>query len=137
MAMQVFTRGTCTMTTIDSRPSSNPAAPRTRRRFTPRDRQRLIRLYEKSGQRAGEFCRDHDVCVSSLRRWLAQAHQAREREEVDPSGLVEIPKGSLRAADARAAVTMQLTGGQRLEIVVGTDTVWIGALVRALTSAGA
>jgi transposase-like protein len=125
------------MTTIGSPPSSNPTTRRTRRRFTPRERQRLIRLYEKSGQRAGEFCPEHDVCISSLRRWLVQAHQAREREEVAPSGLVEIPMGSLRTADARAAVTMQLTGGERLEIIVGTDTGWIGALVRALTSAGA
>jgi hypothetical protein len=41
---------------------------------------------------------------------------------------------ALRAPDAQAAaVTMQLTGGTRLEIVAGTDTAWLGALVRALT----
>jgi hypothetical protein len=28
---------------------------------------------------------------------------------------------------------MQLTGGARLEIVAGTDTAWLGALVQALT----
>jgi hypothetical protein len=67
-----------------------------------------------------------------LWRWLARA-RGPDREEANAGGLVEIPMLSLRAPDTHAAVTMQLADGARLEIVAGTDTAWLGALVRALT----
>jgi transposase-like protein len=122
------------MTTIDSQIHSTPTQRRSRRRFTPRDRQRLIRLYEKCGQNAAEFCHENDLSPSSLWRWLAGARREEDREEANTGELVEIPMLSLRAPETHAAaVTMQLTGGARLEIVAGTDTAWLGALVRALT----
>jgi hypothetical protein len=121
------------MTTIDSQIPSSSTQRRSRRRFTPRARRRLIRLYEKSGQDAAAFCRENDVSPSSLWRWLARARRE-EPEEANTGGLVEIPILSLRTPDTHAAaVMMQLTGGARLEIVAGTDTAWLGALVRALT----
>jgi len=122
------------MTTIDSPTDSTPGQRRSRRRFTPRDRQRLIRLYEKSGQNAAEFCHENELSLSSLWRWLARVRREDDREEANTGELVEIPMRSLRAPDPHpAAVTMQLTDGARLEIVAGTDTAWLGALVRALT----
>ena len=121
------------MTTIDSQIHSSTTQRLSRRRFTARDRKRLIGLYERSGQSAVEFCRENDVSTSSLWRWLARAGEP-EREEGNAGGLVEIPIRSLRAPDEHAAaVTMQLADGARLEIVAGTDTAWLGALVRALT----
>ena len=121
------------MTTIDSQIHSNTTQRRSRRRFTARDRKRLISLYERSGQNAVVFCRENDISTSSLWRWLARAREP-DREEGNAAGLVEIPMLSLRAADAHAvAVTMQLADGARLEILAGTDTAWLGALVRALT----
>jgi transposase-like protein len=121
------------MTTIDSPSHSTPARRRSRRRFTPRDRQRLIRLYEKSGQNAAEFCHQNELSPSSLWRWLARARREDDREEANTGELVEIPMLSLRVPGPHAAaVTMQLASGARLEIVAGTDTAWLGALVRAL-----
>jgi transposase-like protein len=123
------------MTTIDSQIDSSTTQRPSRRRFTARDRKRLIGMYERSGQNAVEFCRENDVSTSSLWRWLARAREPEpEREEGNAGRLVEIPMRSLRAPDEHAAaVTMQLTDGARLEIVAGTDTAWLGALVRALT----
>ena len=121
------------MTTIDSKIHSSTTQRPSRRRFTPRDRKRLINLYEKSGQSALEFCRENDLSMSSLWRWLARARRS-DRKEANAGGLVEIPMLALRAPDAQtSAVTIQLTGGTRLEIVAGTDAAWLGALVRALT----
>ena len=120
------------MTTIDSQIHSSTTQRRARRRFSPRDRQRLVRLYEQCGQNAAVFCSENDLSPSSLWRWLARVRRE-EPKEATPGGLVEIPM-SLRAPDApAAAVTMQLADGARLEIVAGTDTAWLGALVRALT----
>ncbi len=121
------------MTTIDSQVHSNTTQRPSRRRFTARDRKRLISLYERSGQNAVEFCHENDVSTSSLWRWLARAREP-DREDGNAGGIVEIPLLSQRASDAHtAAVTIQLADGARLEIVAGTDTAWLGALVRALT----
>jgi transposase-like protein len=122
------------MTTIDRTPDTKPEAQR-RRRFTARDRKRLLRLYRHSGQSAADFGRENDVCPSSLWRWLAR--ERRNSQEASSAGeLVEIPMTALRAPEAGgAAVSMKIAGVARLEVAVGTDPEWVGALVRALTPA--
>ena len=122
------------MATIDPSTDAKPETPR-RRRFTPRDRKRLMSLYRRSGQSAVQFCRDHDVCPASLWRWLGRNRQSGE-ESSRAGELVEIPMAAFRAPEkASAAVTMQITGVARLEVAVGTDPEWLGALVRALPPA--
>jgi transposase-like protein len=122
------------MTTIDRIPDAKPETQR-RRRFTARDRKRLLRLYRQSRQSAADFGRENDVCPSSLWRWLAR--ERRSGLEASSGGeLVEIPVAALRAPEATgAAVSMQITGVARLEVAVGTDPEWLGALVRALPPA--
>ena len=122
------------MTTIDRPPDAKPETQR-RRRFTARDRKRLLRLYRRSGQNAADFGRENDVCPSSLWRWLAR--ERRSGQEASSAGeLVEIPVAALRApVVAGAAVSMQISGVARLEVAVGTDPEWLGALVRALPPA--
>lgn len=122
------------MTTIDRPPDANPETQR-RRRFTARDRKRLMSLYRRSRQTAADFCRENDVCPSSLWRWLAR--ERRSGQEASSAGeLVEIPAAALRAPEAAgAAVSMQIAGVARLEVAVGTDPQWLGALVRALMPA--
>lgn len=120
------------MTTIDSQTHSNTPERPLRRRFTPSDRRRLIRRFQKSGQSAMAFCGEHDVSPSSLWRWLARMR----REESNAGGLVEIPMMAIQAQGMQtAAVRMDLARGTRLEIATGTDTAWLAALVRALVPA--
>ncbi len=122
------------MTTIDQSPDAKPET-RRRRRFTARDRKRLMSLYRRSRQSAADFCRENDVCPSSLWCWLARDRHSGP-EAVSAGELVEIPMTALRAAEATsAAVNMQIAGVARLEVAVGTDPEWLGALVRALTPA--
>jgi len=122
------------MTTIDRSPDAKPET-RRRRRFTARDRKRLMSLYRRSRQSAGEFCRENHVCPSSLWRWLARDRHSGQ-EAASAGDLVEIPMAALRVPEARsAAVSMQIAGVARLEVAVGTDPQWLGALVRALTPA--
>ena len=122
------------MTTIDRTPDAKPETQR-RRRFTAQDRRRLLRLYRHSGQSAADFGRENDVCPSSLWRWLARERSS--GPEASSAGeWVEIPVAALRApVVAGAAVSMQISGVARLEVVVGTDPEWLGALVRALPPA--
>ena len=122
------------MTTIDRPPDAKPETQR-RRRFTARDRKRLMSLYRRGRQSAAEFCRENDVCPSSLWRWLA-SEQGSGQEASSAGELVEIPAAALRAPKAvGAAVSMQIAGVARLDVAVGTDPEWLGALVRALTPA--
>jgi transposase-like protein len=122
------------MTTIDQSPDAKPES-RRRRRFTARDRKRLMSLYRRSRQSAADFCRENDVCPSSLWRWLARDRHSGQ-EESNAGELVEIPAATLRAPGASGApVSMQIAGVARLEVAVGTDPQWLGALVRALTPA--
>ena len=123
------------MTMIRSSLEAKPTKRQPRRRFTARERKRLMRLYERSGQGAVDFCRDNGLCASSLWRWRAGERRA-GRTAGSGGELVEIPMLALRAPEAAAvAVRMQIAGGARLEVAVGTDPAWIGALVRALTPA--
>lgn len=120
------------MTTIESPDRSNTQQRQSRRRFTPRERRRLVGLYEKSGHSARAFCDEHEVSPSSLWRWLARARGPGCKES-EGGGLVEIPMLALGTPNApSAAVRMELAGGTRLEIASGTDTIWLAALVRAL-----
>jgi len=122
------------MITIDHPTDANPETQR-RRRITPGDRKRLMSLYRRSGQSAVQFCREHDVCPSSLWRWLGHNRQSGKLSS-RAGELVEIPMAALRAPEmASAAVTMQITGVARREFAVGTDPEGLGALVRALTAA--
>jgi transposase-like protein len=123
------------MTTIEPPAHSNILQRQSRRRFTPRERKRLVGLYEKSGHSARAFCDEHDVSPSSLWRWLARAREPGCKES-EGGGLVEIPMLALATPNApSAAVRMELAGGTRLEIATGTDTAWLAALVRALVPA--
>lgn len=122
------------MTTISS-PAQSNTPQRKRRGFTPRERKRLVGLYEKSGHSARAFCDEHKVSPSSLWRWLARAREIGGEESHDCT-LVEIPMLALSPPNApSAAVRMELAGGTRLEIATGTDTVWLATLVRALLPA--
>jgi len=123
------------MTTIKTPVEGKPTTRRPRRGFTAGDRKRLIGLYERSGQSAREFCHENDLSPSSLWRWLAR--ERRSGQQASSAGeLVQIPMVAMRAPEsAVTAVTMQIAGGARLEVAVGTDPEWIGALVRALTPA--
>ncbi len=122
------------MTTID-RPLDEKPETQRRRRFTARDRKRLTSLYRRSRQTAAQFCSDHGVCPSSLWQWLAR--ERRVGQEASSAGaLVEIPVAALRMGEAAgAAVSMQISDIARLEVVVGTDPEWLGAVVRALVPA--
>ncbi len=123
------------MTTIDPTTDSTPETLR-RRRFTARDRKRLMSLYRRSGQGAVRFCQQHDVCPSSLWRWLARERRSSGDAASSGGDLVEIPVARLRVPQLPGvAVSMQIADVARLDVAVGTDPEWLGALVRALTPA--
>jgi len=112
--------------------------PRVRVRWTATERAEWLALFERSGGTAAEFCRANELSPQTLSVWL------RRRSVPSPStdeALVELPRAIVSAA-ARTAitssgVTMQLPGGVRMEIVAGTDPIWLGQVLQMLLVARA
>src|ERR1700756_3161099 len=87
----------------DSRPIPIPRQPkpRTLRKRSTEEQQRLLALFEHSGQSLKQFCRENDVALSSLTYWRSQARRRAPRglEGV----LVEVPPTVVRPAPLRRA----------------------------------
>lgn len=117
--------------------AASPRRPRVLRKRSAEERQRLLALFERSGQTLKRFCREHDVALSSLTFWRRQARRS-------PLGklqgvLVEVPATVVSAtALGRPApfspgpVEIRLPNRVELSVSVGTDSAWVGELLRGL-----
>jgi len=111
-----------------------PAATKSRTRvnWTPAERAEWLAMYEKSGQSVSEFCRANDLPPATLSLWRSQQQSGGGGAE--DGALVEIPVTSFE--DRTPGAKVHLPNGVRLDLVVGTDPAWLGALLKVLMSAG-
>jgi transposase-like protein len=140
MATQFTEGGICVMSTIPTAfPTTvSPRRPRVLRKRSIEERQRLLALFERSGQTLKRFCREHDVALSSLTFWQRQARRSAlgKREKV----LVEVPATVVSPAALRrpaplspgGSVEIHLPNRVELSVSVGTDSAWVGELLREL-----
>lgn len=111
--------------------------PRVRKRSV-QERQRLLALFERSGQSLKRFSREQGVALSTLTFWRRRARESASRRI--EGGLVEVrsvqtdcsvhPRSSV--PDAPQAVQIRLPNCVELSVLVGTDSAWVGALLREL-----
>jgi len=109
--------------------------PRTRVIWTAAERAEWLALFECSGQTAAEFCRRNDLSLATLYFWLRQQRGTAVAED---GALVEVPLAVTPVPDRTAAahvVGLQLPSGLRLQVPVGVDTAWLGALLQSLAVA--
>lgn len=122
------------MSSIPTNFPSIPSAPERRvlRKRSAEERQRLLALFERSGQSLKRFCREHDVALSSLTYWRSRARRKalRKREEA----LVEVPATvvSQPVPFSPGEVEIRLPNHVELSVPVGTDSGWVGELLREL-----
>jgi transposase-like protein len=117
-------------TDLPSIPS--PRGRRAMRKRSAEERQRLLALFERSGQTLKRFCREHDVALSSLTFWR---RQARRRVPGSRAGaLVEVPATVVTrpAPFSSGAVEIRLPNRVELSVSVGADSGWVGELLREL-----
>ena len=122
---------------IKSRVSRRGKGPRVRKRSVE-ERQRLLALFERSGQSLKRFSREHEVALSTLTFWRRRARESTARRI--EGRLVEVPPvvtgGSARphssVPDAAQAVQIRLPNCVELSVLAGTDSAWVGALLREL-----
>lgn len=91
----------------------------------------MLARYERSGLSQQAFCRRHGVALSTLQYWRRRARQA---DEASAPTFVEVPQRPGTPARVRSveAVFIEVSGGVRLEVGVGTDSQWLSGLLRAL-----
>jgi transposase-like protein len=121
----------------DSQPFPEPRKPRVLRKRSAEERERLLALFERSGQTHRQFCREHEVALSTMTFWLRQARQsARSRSA---GVLVEVPASAAVLASPRGAallssgsVGIRLPNRVELSVSAGTDSAWVSQLLREL-----
>ena len=59
----------------DVPPMPSPRERRVLRKRSAEERRRLVALFERSGQTLQQFCREHDVALSSLTYWRSRARR--------------------------------------------------------------
>jgi transposase-like protein len=123
-------------TDFPSIPSSPPRRRMLRKR-SAEERQRLLALFERSGQSLKRFCREHDVALSSLTFWRSQARRSVAGKRT--GALVEVPATVVTStalgrpeAFLRGSVEIRLPNRVELSVSVGTDCAWVGELLRGL-----
>lgn len=123
----------------DSHLFLEPRKPRVLRKRSTEERVQLLALFERSGQTHKQFCREHEVALSTMTFWLRQGRQsARSR----PAGVpVEVPGSvatldSLRGAALLSAGSVDIRLPNRVELSVsaGTDSAWVSQLLPELGS---
>jgi len=87
----------------------------------------LVDQWRSSGQKRDEFCRAHQIKVSTLSYWITRKNKA-DAPEVKPAGFVRVDPGrSYRSAEA---IEIVYPNGVRLRVGAGNRSD-IGALIRA------
>ena len=122
---------------IKSRVSRRGKGRRVRKRSVE-ERQRLLALFERSGQSLKRFSREHEVALSTLTFWRRRARESTSRRI--EGTLVEVPsvlavrsaRPRSSAPDAPQAVQIRLPNCVELSVLVGSDSRWVGALLREL-----
>lgn len=121
----------------DSHPLPEWRKPRVLRKRSAEQRARLLALFERSGQTHKQFCREHEVALSTMTFWLRQARQGARSGSA--GALVEVP-GSVATLNlprgaallSPGSVDIRLPNRVELSVSAGTDSAWVGQLLREL-----
>jgi transposase-like protein len=89
-----------------------------------------VKLFEASGQKLKEFCRENGLAPSSFSYWRRQLRSKVERSVAQK--LIEVRPAAV--AMSSAAMRIAVRGGICMEVQEGTDAAWVAGVVRALAS---
>ena len=113
--------------------TSEEGAVRSRR--TRQEVRQLVSAFAASGLGPREFCQQHGLALSTLRRNLERQRQAQGPPEPGVRLVALEVKGRPEPAappTAQAALEVVLAGGRRIGVAPGFDERTLGRLVRAL-----
>lgn len=121
----------------DSQPLPELRKPRVLRKRSAGERARLLALFERSGQTHKQFCREHEVALSTMTFWLRQVRQSTRSRSA--GALVEVPGNVTTLGLPRGvallsagSVDIRLPNRLVLSVPAGTDSAWVSQLLREL-----
>ena len=82
-----------------------------RRRFTKKQKEDLVRKFERSGSSATDFCREHRLSCQSLRRWRGGSKGSEGAAETTSFLELEVEPGKLERLRSRTGPTVELVLG--------------------------
>jgi len=123
------------LTEVDA-PAARGAS-RPQRKYSAKDRKRLLRLFESREVSQKQFARDQGIPISTLSYWVRRF--ARESAAA-PVEVVEIPGRKLVAARSGSSiqrpssncVDIRLPNQLEVRVSPGTDAQWVAELLRGL-----
>jgi transposase-like protein len=89
-----------------------------------------VRLFEASGLKVKEFCRERSLAPSSFSYWRRRLRSNPGRSVVEK--LIEVRPAAVAMSTAVMRIAVQ--GGICLEVEEGADATWVAGVVRALLS---
>ncbi len=99
----------------------------------------LVAAFERSGLNRSEYCRQHGLSLSSLKRYskrMEKGHGSPDRSERRAPAVSLIPVEVVDRPAARdasqAALYVELSGGRRIGVGAGFDTATLRRLIAAL-----
>lgn len=110
---------------------------RPQRKYSAKDRKRLLRLFESRDVSQKQFARDEGIPISTLSYWVRRS--ARESAGA-PVAVVEIPARKLGAAKlgrpiqapASECVDIRLPNQLEVRVSAGIDARWVAELLQGL-----
>ena len=106
---------------------------RPRRRRSRAEAEQLVVEYEAGGMSREEFCRKHGLALSALGRYQRRREQG-QVEGAGPSRWLAVELSGAHPAGA-SGLAVVLTGGRRIEVGRGFDTLTLQQLVSLLEPA--
>ena len=106
-----------------------------RSRRTREEVRQLVSAFQASGLRAREFCQQHGLALSTLRRHLRKQGGAQRKAAAGVRFVAVALNGAPAPAPKEAApagLEVVLAGGRRIAVGPGFDAATLGQLVRAL-----
>jgi len=108
--------------------------PRVVRKRSAEEWAKLLALFERSDLSQKRFCRENEVALSTLQYWRRESGGGRRE-----GALVEVPAnvadtGSVEhaAPSSPGSVHVRLPNRLELDVLAGTDSAWVGQLLREL-----
>ena len=110
---------------------------RPQRKYSAKDRKRLLRLFESRDVSQKQFARDQGIPISTLSYWIRRS--ARESAAAQMA-VVEIPARKLGVATARRTleeptarcVDIRLPNQLEVRVSAGTDARWVVELLQGM-----
>ena len=110
---------------------------RRQRKYSAKERKRLLRLFESREVSQKQFARDQGIAISTLSYWVRRSARESAATGVD---VVEIPGRKLLAARNGQSikrpygdcVDIRLPNQLEVRVPAGTDALWVAELLRGL-----